>query len=151
MRLPVARQLLQLVYLMGMSLVRVYSGVQIQPQTEIGSGLAILHFGGVMITPDCTISANCLLYHNVSIVTMRTQRGATLGTHFYAGTGATILGTVFIENHITVGTGAVVTRSVPQGAVVAGLPARILRFRQPGEDPSENRTLPNQPSAWLAC
>jgi serine O-acetyltransferase len=150
-RLPVARQLLQLVYLVGMPLVRVYSGVQIQPRTEIGPGLAILHFGGVVITRDCTIGANCLLYHNVSIVTMRNQRGATIGKHFYAGTGATILATVSIEDNVTVGAGAVVTKSVPQDAVVAGVPARILRFRQPGEDPSENRTLPNRPPEWLAC
>jgi serine O-acetyltransferase len=150
MRLPLLRQVLQLVYLFGMPLVRMYSGVQIQPQTEIGPGLAILHFGGVVILRDCTIGANCLLYHSVSIVSMRNQRGATIGKHFYAGTGATILGTVSIEDNVTVGAGAVITKSVPKDAVVAGVPARILRFREPGEDPSENLTLPNRRAEWLA-
>jgi serine acetyltransferase len=149
LRWPFLRQGLQVVYLLGMPLVRVYSGVQIQPQTQIGPGLAILHFGGVVITRDCTIGANCLLYHNVNIVTMRSQRGATIGDHFYAGTGATILGSVSIEDNVTVGAGAVLTKSAPKDAVIAGVPARILRFREPGEDPSENRTLPNRSSEWL--
>lgn len=150
-RLPLLRHALQLVYLLGMPFVRMYSGVQIQPHTKIGPGLAILHFGGVVITRDCTIGANCLLYHNVSIVTMRNQRGATIGNHFYAGTGATILGTILVADNVAVGAGAVLTKSVPADAIVAGVPARILRFREPGEDLSENRTLPNRASDWLVC
>jgi serine O-acetyltransferase len=149
LRIPVARQVLQIIYLMGMPLVRMYSGIQIQPQTEIGPGLTILHFGGVVITRECTIGPNCLLYHNVNIVTMRNYRGPTIGKHFYAGTGATILGTISIGDNVTVGANAVVTKSVPPNAVVAGVPARILRFREPGEDPSEGRTGPNRPSGWL--
>jgi hypothetical protein len=47
--------------------------------------------------------------------------------------------------------GAVLTKSGPRDAIVAGVPARILRFREPGEDLSENRTLPNRPSEWLVC
>src|SRR5262245_58017420 len=151
MRWPGIRQVLQLVYLVGMPLVRVYSGVQIQPQTKIGPGLAILHFGGVVITRDCTIGPNCILYHNVSIVTMRNEQGATIGEHFYAGTGATIVGSVLIEDNVTLGAGAVLTKSVPKDAIVAGVPARILRFRKPGEDPSEHRTLPNRSPGWLTC
>ena len=151
MQVPFVRHVLQLVYLLGMPLVRMYSGVQIQPRTAIGPGLAIMHFGGVVITRECTIGANCLLYHNVNIVTMRNQRGATIGNHFYAGTGATIIGAVSIENNVTVGAGAVVTKSLPKDAVVAGVPARIIRLRHPEEDPSENRTLPNRPAEWLTC
>ncbi len=43
------------------------------------------------------------------------------------GTGATILGGLEIGARAIVGAGAVVTRDVPPGAIVAGNPARILR------------------------
>jgi serine O-acetyltransferase len=144
LKVPVARQLLQLIYLLGMPLVRMYSGIQILPRTKIGPGLVILHFGGVVITEDCEIGENCLLYHNVSIVTMKNHVGPRIGSNFYAGTGATIIGTITIEDNVTAGSGCVITKSVPRDAVVAGVPARILRFRLPDENPTENRTGPNR-------
>ncbi|HYY57262.1 MAG TPA: acyltransferase [Pyrinomonadaceae bacterium] len=49
------------------------------------------------------------------------ERGASIGT------GATILGNVRIGSRAIVGAGAVVTRDVPAGAIVAGNPARIIR------------------------
>jgi acetyltransferase-like isoleucine patch superfamily enzyme len=49
------------------------------------------------------------------------KRGASIGT------GATILGGITIGERATVGAGAVVTRDVPDGATVAGNPARIIK------------------------
>ncbi len=148
-RVPVVRQVLQFVYLLVMPWVRMYSGVQILPRTRIGPGLVILHFGGVVITEDCEIGENCLLYHNVSIVTMKNRVGPRIGANFYAGTGATIIGTITIEDDVTAGAGCVITRSVPKDAIVAGVPARVLRFRLPGENNTENRTAPRRPAEWM--
>jgi UDP-2-acetamido-3-amino-2,3-dideoxy-glucuronate N-acetyltransferase len=49
------------------------------------------------------------------------ERGASIGT------GATILGNVRIGARAIVGAGAIVTRDVPPGAIVAGNPARIIK------------------------
>ena len=49
------------------------------------------------------------------------RRGASIGT------GATILGGLEIGVRSIVGAGAVVTRNVPAGSIVAGNPARIIR------------------------
>ena len=51
-------------------------------------------------------------------------RGASIGSN------ATILGSVTIGAGALVGAGSVVTHDVPDGAVVAGNPARILRVRE---------------------
>jgi serine acetyltransferase len=148
-RVPVLRQILQLLYALVMPFVRLYAGVQIQPQTRIGPGLAILHFGTGVITRECEIGENCLLYHNVSIVTMKSQQGPRIGRNFYAGVGTTIIGDITIEDDVTCGAGSVVTRSIPKDAVVAGVPARILRFRSPGENNADNKTLRGRAAAWM--
>lgn len=150
-RVPVAGHLVRAVYLLLMPLVRLYSGVQILPETEIGPGLAIMHFGGVVITRQCRIGCNCLLYHNVSIVTMRNRQGPDIGDNFYAGTGATLIGAIVIEDDVSVGAGSVVTRSVPRDCVVAGVPARFVRYREPDEHPADNRTLPPRPASWVTA
>lgn len=149
LRVPVIRQLLQVIYLLGVPLVRMYSGVQIQPSTKIGPGLAVMHFGGVVLTRECEIGENCLLFHNVSLVTMKNNRGPTIGANFYAGVGTTVIGDLIIEDNVTCGAGSVVTRSIPRDAVVAGVPAAILRFRNEQENNAENRTAPRRPARWM--
>lgn len=149
LRVPVIKQLVQVIYLLGVPVIRMYSGVQIQPSTRIGPGLAIMHFGGVVITRECEIGPNCLLYHNVSLVTMKNNRGPTIGGNFYAGVGTTVIGDLVIEDDVTVGAGSVVTRSIPANAVVAGVPAKILRYRGENENNAENRTARRTPARWM--
>jgi acetyltransferase-like isoleucine patch superfamily enzyme len=51
----------------------------------------------------------------------RVEKGASIGSN------ATILGGVVLGRHPVVGAGAVVTRDVPEFAIVAGVPTRVLR------------------------
>jgi len=50
-----------------------------------------------------------------------------IGSQSYIGAGAIVLPGVTIGEKAVVGAGAVVTKDVPKGAVVAGVPARIIR------------------------
>jgi acetyltransferase-like isoleucine patch superfamily enzyme len=52
------------------------------------------------------------------------KRGASLGS------GVTVLCGVVIGERATIGAGSVVTKDVPDGAVVAGNPARVLRYAE---------------------
>jgi UDP-2-acetamido-3-amino-2,3-dideoxy-glucuronate N-acetyltransferase len=56
-----------------------------------------------------------------SVIPTRVKRGASIGS------GAVVLCGVTIGEHAMVGAGAVVTRDVPDHAVVAGVPARLRR------------------------
>ena len=147
--LPVVRGLCKLVYVLFLPLVRQYSGVQIHPCTRIGKGLAILHFGGVVICRECSIGEECLLHHNVSIVTTNSRQAAQIGDYFYAGVGVTIVGNIVIEDNVICGAGCVVTKSVPRNAIVAGVPAEIRRFRRPQEQPPRYVHGHHEPAPFL--
>lgn len=58
------------------------------------------------------------------------------------GVGAIILPGVNLGRGCQVGAGAVVTESFPAYAVIVGVPARLLRFRQPGSDDSDQVNKP---------
>ncbi len=51
----------------------------------------------------------------------------TIGTHVWIGSNATILPGVTLGDWAVVAAGAVVTQDVPPGAVVGGVPAKILK------------------------
>lgn len=61
-----------------------------------------------------------------------TETGADIlvGPHSWIGTGAVILSGVHVGEGAVIAAGSVVTRSVPDYAVVAGTPARVIRYRK---------------------
>ena len=54
----------------------------------------------------------------------------TIGDDVWIGTRAIILPGVTIGNGVIIGAGAVVTKDVPDYAIVGGVPARVIRFRK---------------------
>lgn len=59
----------------------------------------------------------------------RRSRGIALGANVWLGTGAKVLDGVRVGRDVVIGANAVVTQDLPDGAVAAGVPARILRQR----------------------
>lgn len=106
-------------------------GIGIPISTEIGSGFYIGHFGGIFVYPKCKIGKNCNMSHGVTLGF--TQRGKnkgypTIGDNVYVGPGAIIIGSVKIGNNVAIGANCVVTRDVPDDAVVVGVPAKIISY-----------------------
>jgi acetyltransferase-like isoleucine patch superfamily enzyme len=64
----------------------------------------------------------------------RTSKGIALGDNVWLGAGAKVLDGVRIGSNVVVGAGAVVTEDLPDGVVAAGLPARVIRKRDGGEE-----------------
>lgn len=104
----------------------VVTGADVPLHTQIGGGLLMPHPNGIVIHPHAIIGPNCLLFQQVTI-------GATkggipyIGGHVDIGAGAKIIGPVKIGDNVEIGANAVVTRDIPSGSVVAGIPARIIR------------------------
>ena len=55
-------------------------------------------------------------------------RPITVGNNVWIGGGATILSDVTIGNNVVIGAGVVVTKDIPDNVVVAGNPARVIKY-----------------------
>jgi len=56
-----------------------------------------------------------------------------IGNNVYIAKGAIVMGGISIGNNVTIGANAVVTKSVSDNAIVAGVPAKILRHKKDSE------------------
>ena len=86
----------------------------------------------VMMGPEVVILTNSHKYDKCDIP-MNKQGSYVLpvviGNDVWIGTRAIILPCVKIGNGVIIGTGTVVTKDVPDYAVVGGVPAKIIRLR----------------------
>jgi serine O-acetyltransferase len=98
---------------------------------DLGPGFVILHSLGVVINTNVRAGRNLVVYHNVTLGAER-QKSPTLGNNVYIGAGAKVIGGVRVGSDVRIGANAVVTKDVPDGATVIGIPARIIRsYGQP--------------------
>jgi serine O-acetyltransferase len=106
-------------------------GVEIQPGAVVGPGLVINHFGPLVVHHDVVIGSNCNLAHSVTIGVggRGDHRGCpVIGDRVWIGPQCVIFGPITIGDDVAVGAGSIVTRSVPDHAVVAGNPATVISY-----------------------
>lgn len=98
-------------------------------RAKIDSGCVLAHGGsGVVLHPDVHIGHHVLICQQVTIGGAGKHKVVpVIGNDVYVGAGAKILGPITVGENCVVGANAVVTKSVPSGCVVAGIPARVLR------------------------
>ncbi len=92
---------------------------------DIGPGLVLSH-GFATIVSAQRIGTDCLISQQVTIGTSDKGGPPVIGDRVRIGAGALVLGPVTVGDDAVVGAGAVVIDDVPPGAVVAGVPARVL-------------------------
>ena len=113
---------------------RFLTGIEIHPGAKIGKNLFIDHGMGVVIGETSEIGNNVTIYHMATLGGIapsinsnnqrQVKRHPTLGDCVVVGSGAQILGPVMIGTNAKVGANAVVTKDVPENAVMVGIPAK---------------------------
>lgn len=102
----------------------------IMPNT-CGPGLQLHHCGDFThIRQNVKIGKNCII--TVGTVFGHRHGGdepIRVGDNCYFGIGSKILGSVKIGNNVTIGAYSVVTNDIPDNAVVAGIPAKVIKYK----------------------
>lgn len=96
---------------------------------EIGGGLFIQHGFATMITAE-SIGENCWINQQVTIGYNGNGNAPIIGDDVMITCGAKVLGSITVGDHAVIGANAVVIRDVEPGAVMGGVPARVLRKEQ---------------------
>lgn len=113
-------------------LARWFTGIEIHPGARIGRRFFIDHGMGVVIGETAEIGDDCTIYQGVTLGGTSWEKGKrhpTLGDGVVVGAGAKVLGPFTVGRDARVGSNAVVTKAVPDGATVVGVPGRIIKRR----------------------
>jgi acetyltransferase-like isoleucine patch superfamily enzyme len=117
-----------------------YGGITIGDHCLIGRGTSFFAGGHTFDQPDRLILDQPLHKGPIAV-----------GDDVYFGLNAVVLGGVTIGTGAVIGAGAVVVEDVPPGAIVAGVPARLVRYRDGYPERQDARASAEKPSVRAAA
>ena len=125
---------------------RFFTGIEIHPGATIGRRFFIDHGMGVVIGETAEIGDDVLIYQGVTLGGTGNEKGKrhpTIGNDVVIGSGAKVLGGISIGDHVKIGAGSVVVKTVPDNSTVVGIPGRVVRMRTEQCDQLEHGKLPD--------
>ncbi|MGV8843436.1 MAG: serine O-acetyltransferase [Pseudomonas sp.] len=108
---------------------RWFTGIEIHPGAKIGRRFFIDHGMGIVIGETAEIGDDVTLYQGVTLGGTSWNKGKrhpTLEDGVVVGAGAKVLGPFTVGAGAKIGSNAVVTKEVPAGATVVGIPGRVI-------------------------
>jgi len=112
---------------------RFLTGIEIHPGAKIGRRFFIDHGMGVVIGETAEIGNDVLIYQGVVLggtTLQKKKRHPTIGNNVVIGSAAILLGPITVGDGARIGANSVVVGSVPPGAIVVGVPGRVVEDRQ---------------------
>lgn len=99
------------------------------PLNVFGPGLAIVHYGTIVVAGGAKIGSNCRIHEGVTIgATNGSNEAAIIGDNVFIGSGAKIIGKVRFSSNVAIAANAVVVNDVisENGCTVGGIPAKVI-------------------------
>jgi len=128
----IINKLLYYYYLCKHNRRRLKTNIYVSPNV-FGPGINMVHPGFLRADEWVHIGNNCTVLPNVLFGKKSPDINPPdiyVGNDVYISTNVTILGPIRIGNNVTIGAGAVVNKDVPDNAVVAGVPAKIIKYNE---------------------
>ncbi len=108
-------------------------GIEIPREAEVGEGLYIGHYGGIIISKNTKIGKNVNLSHQITIGVSGkgTERGSpVIGDKVYIAPGAKVFGKIVIGENAKIGANCVVYKDVPDNAILVLDPgSKIVSYK----------------------
>lgn len=101
------------------------------PVNVFGPGLAIVHYGTIVVSKNAKVGKNCRIHEGVTIgATNGCDKAATIGDNVFIGSGAKVIGDISISSNVAIAANAVVVNNINSdfGCTVGGVPAKIISF-----------------------
>lgn len=108
----------------------IYS-IHIERGTKIGYGFWLVHGGPVIINCSAVIGNNVDICQFSTIGSLNLN-AEHIGDNVYIGPSVCIVENVNIGDNVTIGAGAVVVKDAPSNSTIAGNPAKIISWKEPG-------------------
>ena len=111
-------------------IVSLFSKTDVHPAATIGRRVFIDHAIGVVIGATAVVEDDVLIYQGVTLGGVSLDRGKrhpTIRSNAVIGSGAKVLGNIFIGKNSKVGANSVVVSDVPKNSTAVGVPAKVIK------------------------
>lgn len=112
-------------------IIEIITGISIPYSCDIGAGMLIAHFSGIIISSNAVIGKNCTLHQNVTIgaAGRNDKRGEPIiKDNVFIGAGAIIIGNITIGNNVAIGANSIVVDNIDDNAVLVCQKAKIINY-----------------------
>lgn len=131
-RMKLLRMPLTILYLVMYKACQWFGGIMLPYTVRVGRRVRLDHFGGMILVAQ-TIGNDVIIRQNTTfgIAGLDDLNGRpVIGNDVEIGAGAVIVGSIHIGDNAIIGANAVVTRTVPAGAISGGIPAKVIWMRE---------------------
>lgn len=99
------------------------------PENVFGPGLAIVHYGTIVVNANAKVGANCRIHVCTNIgASGGNTKAPQIGDNVYLAPGAKIYGDIRIPSNTAIGANSVVSKTfLEENTFVAGIPAKVIK------------------------